>query len=102
MRTAITQDLSPDLDHFDYAKWCVLENKTNATSHVNIDSMKAAIEEECYEMSEEFILKAHKSFRRRIDTIIEKIVAILFYVCLLYGSFISPEKPGLFQRFVKE
>ena len=50
------------------AIWGVLENKTNATSNPN----KTAIEEEWNKMSEEFILKTYKSFRRRVDTIIEK------------------------------
>ena len=38
--------LSPDLNPLDYAIWRVLENKTNATSHLNIGSFKIAIEEE--------------------------------------------------------
>ena len=50
-----------------YAKWGVLENKTNTTSDQNIGSLKTVIEEERDEMSEEFILKAFKSFRRCVD-----------------------------------
>ena len=46
VRTAIKQDLNPDLYSFDYAIWGVLENKTNSTSHPNIGSLKTAIEEE--------------------------------------------------------
>ena len=38
----------------------------------NIGALKIAIEEEWNRMSEEFILKAYKSFRRRVDTMIEK------------------------------
>ena len=49
-----------------------LENKTNAISHPNIGSPKTAIEDDWNKMSEEFILKVCKSFRRRADTIIEK------------------------------
>ena len=60
------------LTSFDFAKWGDLENKTNATSHSNTGSLKTAIEEEWNKMSEEFILKACKSFRRRVDTIIKK------------------------------
>ena len=37
---------SPDLNHLDYTLWGILENKTNATSHPNIGSLKIAIEEE--------------------------------------------------------
>ena len=65
VRTAIKQDWSPDLNLLDYAIWGVLENKTNATSHSNIGSLKIAI-------NEEFILKACKSFPKRVDTIIKK------------------------------
>ena len=55
----------------DFAIHGVLEDKTNATSHPNIASLKTAIEEEWNKMSEEFILRACKSFRRHGDTIIE-------------------------------
>ena len=54
------------------AIWGVLENKTYATSHLNIGSHKTAIKDEWNKMSEEFIFKACKSFRRRVDTINEK------------------------------
>ena len=37
---------SPDPNSMDYTIWAVLENKTNATSHPNIGSLKTAIEEE--------------------------------------------------------
>ena len=66
VRTAINQDLSPDLKSLDYATWGFLENKTNATFHRNIGSLKTAIGEEWNKTSEEFILKAWKSFRRRM------------------------------------
>ena len=90
MRTAIKQDLSPDINPFDYAIWSVLEKKTNATSHPNIDSLKIAIEKEWNKMSAEFILKACKSFRRRVDTVIEKMMAILskFTVLCLSSYFV--------------
>ena len=70
VRTAIKQDLS--LYHLDYAIWGVLENKTNATAHLNIGLLKNAFEEEWDKISEEFILKAYESFWRRVDKIIEK------------------------------
>ena len=63
VRTAIKQDLSPDLKPLDYAIWVVLENKTNETSYPNIGSLKTALEEEWNKISEEFILKACKSFQ---------------------------------------
>ena len=64
VRIVIKQDLRSDHNPLDYATWGVLENKTNVTCHPNIDSLKIAIEEEWNKMSEEFILKAYKSFRR--------------------------------------
>ena len=72
MRTAIKPDLSPDFNLLDYSIWSVLENKTNTTSHPNIGSLKTSIEEEWNKTSDEFILKASKSFRIHIETISEK------------------------------
>ena len=62
VRTAMKEDLSPQLNPLENTTWGVLENKTNATSHPNIDSLMNAIEDEWNKMSEEFIFKAHKSF----------------------------------------
>ena len=63
---------SPDLNPLDFAMWNVLENKTNVTSHPNIDTLKIAIEEKWNKMFEEFILKACESFLMYVDTIILK------------------------------
>ena len=63
---------SPDLSPLDYAKWGVLENKTNATSLTNIGSLKTAIVEEWNKISEESILRSCKSFQKRANTIIKK------------------------------
>ena len=75
----------------DNATWGILENKTNATTLPNIGSVKTANEEEWNKMSEEFILKACKSLRSSVDTIIEKkkMVAILnkFIVLCLSSYF---------------
>ena len=60
VRTAIKQDLSPDLNPLDYAIWVVLENRTKATFYPSIDSLKTAIEKEWNKISEEFILKKCK------------------------------------------
>ena len=47
MKTAIKQNLSPDLNPFDYAIWGIVENKTkNAISHPNIGSLKTTVEKE--------------------------------------------------------
>ena len=92
VKTANKQDLSPNHHPLDYAIWNILENKTNATSHLNIGSLKTAIEKKWNKMSEEFILKACKSFRRNVDTIIEKkMEAILskFTVLCLSSYFVD-------------
>ena len=90
--TAIKQDLSRDLKPLVYAIWGVLKNKTNVTCNPNIDLLKTIYEEERNKISEEFILKACKSFRRRVDTMIEKkkMVAILskFTVLCLSSYFV--------------
>ena len=49
---------NPDHNTVDNAIWNILENKTNATSHPNVGSLKTAIEGEWNKMSGEFILKA--------------------------------------------
>ena len=46
VRTAIKQESSTNLNLLDFAIWGVLENKTNASSHLNIGSLKIAIEED--------------------------------------------------------
>ena len=63
---------SPDFNPLDYTIWGVLENKTNESSKLIIGSLKTDIQEEWNKMHEEFILKACKSFLRRVDTIILK------------------------------
>ena len=45
MRTAIKQDLSPDLKSLNRAIFGVLENKANASSRTIIGSLKTAIKE---------------------------------------------------------
>ena len=77
MRTAIKINSSRDLSPLDYAIWDVLENKTEATPHPINGSLITAIAEDWKKMFKEFILIAYKSFRRRADTITEKIMAIL-------------------------
>ena len=79
--------LSPNLKPLDYAVWGVLENKTNAISHPNIGSLKTGIEKEWNKMSDEFIMKACKSFWRLVDTIIEKNDGHIefFFAYIFYG-----------------
>ena len=71
-----------DLNSLDYAIWGILENKTNPTTHLNIGSLKTAIEQEWNKMFEEFILKTCKSFQRHVDTM----KAILSKFTILYLS----------------
>ena len=88
MRTAIKQSLTPDLNSLDYPIWDILENKINSTSHPIIGLLKTAIEEEWNKISEEFILKACKSFWRYVDIITgKKMVAILRKFTVLYIPF---------------
>ena len=58
LRRAIKQNKSQDLNPLNYVIWGVLENKTNATSHPNIGSLKTSIKEDWDKIPEEFILKA--------------------------------------------
>ena len=44
MRTAFNPDLNPDLNPW-LCDMSILENKTNATSHPNIGSLKTAIDQ---------------------------------------------------------
>ena len=59
---AMKQDINTDLNPLDYAIWDVLENKTNATCHPNIGSLKTAIGKEWNWTSEESVLKASKRY----------------------------------------
>ena len=78
---------NPDIYPLNDGIWGVLENNTNATYHLNIGLLKTTIEGEWNKMSEEFILKAYKSFRRHVATIIEKIAAILSKFTVMCLSF---------------
>ena len=81
---------SPDLNLSDYAIWGILENKTNATSHSNIGSLKTAIDEEWNKISEEFILKHANNFKGVLIQWLKKMVAILskFTVLCLFSYFV--------------
>ena len=62
---------SPDLNPLDYAIWGVLEESVNATSHPNIESLKAAIIKEWNQMSVDFIVSSCQAFRRRVQSVID-------------------------------
>ena len=72
VRTAIKQNLSPDLIPLDYTIWGVLENKTNATPHPNIGLLKTAFEEKWNKMAEEIVFRACESFWKRVDSILKE------------------------------
>ena len=63
VRTAIKQDLSTDHNTLVSVVCGALENRTNATSHPNIGSLKTALGKELNRMSEEFILIHAKHFK---------------------------------------
>ena len=43
VRTAIKQNLSPGLNLLNYVMWGILENQTNAASHLNIGLLQTSI-----------------------------------------------------------
>ncbi len=62
---------SRDLNSLDYTMWGVLEQTTNKTSHSNISSFKAAIEEEWGKMTKDFVVKSCAAFWCRVEAVIE-------------------------------
>ena len=79
----IKDDSSPDLNSawLRFSGYFRKQNKWH--SHPNIGLLKTIIEEEWNKWSDEFILKASKLFRKRVDRIIKKMVAILIK-CTVY------------------
>ena len=63
---------SPDLNPLDYFTWSVLEHATNRTSHNNVDFFKDTIKQEWNKLSPEYLKNTCASFRRRVNTVIEK------------------------------
>ena len=103
MRTAIKQHSSPDLNPLDDAIWDVFKNKTNATSHPNIGSLKTAIVEELNKMSEKYNLQASKLFRSHVNNwkkIWSYFVNLLFCVCLIILLYFSKLKLILYIIFI--
>ncbi|QQP50366.1 Uncharacterized protein FKW44_011354 [Caligus rogercresseyi] len=62
---------SPDLNPSDFAVWGELERKTNRTPHPNVDALKTTIRTEWDNMSEEFLINSCKTFRHRVEAIVE-------------------------------
>ena len=89
VRTAISQDLRPDLNLLDYTLWGVLENKMQFPIQILV-CLRLSFKRNVIKFLKEFILKACKSFRRSVHTIMEKMVAILskFTVLCLSSYFV--------------
>uniref|UniRef100_A0A0K2TXZ6 Uncharacterized protein n=1 Tax=Lepeophtheirus salmonis TaxID=72036 RepID=A0A0K2TXZ6_LEPSM len=69
-----TKDMCPsfslDLNPLDFAVWGTLERETNRTSHLNVDSLKAAIVKEWNNLYEKFIINFSKDFRCLVEAVI--------------------------------
>ena len=61
---------SPNLNPLDYFWWGVIERKTNATPHPNLDSLKLSIVKEWTDYPAQGIVDACASFRRRVEAVI--------------------------------
>ena len=70
VRTAIKQNLIPDINHLDYSPKGVLETKQMQLSIQKFVHLRLLGRRN--EMSEEFIMKVCKLFRIGVDTIIKK------------------------------
>ncbi|KAF2351543.1 hypothetical protein FHG87_017702 [Trinorchestia longiramus] len=62
---------SPDLNAMDYFFWRILENRTNRLLHTTKASLIASIKEHCTSMDREIVKTACRSFRTRIERVIE-------------------------------
>lgn len=62
---------SPDANPLDYAVWGIMDSKARATPHPNVDSLNASIRREWRRLSKDFIVNSCKSFRSRIEAIVE-------------------------------
>ena len=62
---------APDANPLDYAVWGVMDRKARATPHRNVDDLKTSILREWDNLSKDFIVNSCKSFRRRIEAIVE-------------------------------
>ena len=61
---------SPDLNHLNYYVWGVVKRETNKHPHNTLDSLKAAIIKVMTHMDEDYLSRACKRFRQRIETVI--------------------------------
>ena len=61
---------SPDLNPLDYGVWSVVEARACATPHRNVAELRASVDEQWANMSEEFIRNTCRSFRGRVEKVI--------------------------------
>ncbi len=61
---------SPDLSPLDYAMWGVMEARTCATPHRNVNDLKTSVEREWAALSGGVIIKSCQSFRPRIEAML--------------------------------
>ena len=62
---------SPDLNPCDYGIWGNVERKAYARPHPSVDAMKADVDEEWANMSEDFIRRTCSAFRPRLELMLE-------------------------------
>ena len=63
---------SPDINPLDYSIWAVVENEVCNKPHPSGAALQASITKAWGKMSEAFIKDTCHSFRRRLETIIDK------------------------------
>ena len=61
---------SPDLNPLDYSVWSVLQQEVQASSHPNLESLKAHIVAAWEALEEAYIIRTCKSFRSRVEAVI--------------------------------
>ncbi|XP_059094623.1 uncharacterized protein LOC131889516 [Tigriopus californicus] len=62
---------SLDCAPLDYGIWGYVESKACATPHSSVDAMKAAVEREWAAMDEEYVSRVCRSFRPRLEAMVE-------------------------------
>ena len=61
---------SPDLNPLDYSIWSVVESKACAQPHANVQMLKASVNKEWANMSEEYVARTCNAFRKRLEAVI--------------------------------
>lgn len=66
-RSSLQPLSSPDLSVLDYYWWGVLAEKTNSSSHPNLNALRASIREAWVSIPRESIIRAASAFRCRLE-----------------------------------